>query len=282
MIELNILEYLIEFSKTGSLLKASENLHLSQPSLTKAMKRLEEELGINIFERSKNHLSLNDNGYIVLDYAKRIRNTEENLMEFARQVKEKEEQVVLGMVAPGPLLYYHNLLKEKSKFGKYVCEIKGEEELLKRLYEGYYDILFLSKPIKKDGYSTTRVFKEHLFVSLPKEHFLANKKDGISFSDIDGQTFLADSSVGIWKNILHDKLKKSKIIYQEDKESLLEMKRHSSLCAFATDLSIKNNLVDNRINIPLKDEEASMSFYMMMKENYKPCFKEFFQFDPLA
>ncbi len=273
--ELNLLEYLIAFSETGSLSKASEQLFISQPSLTKAMKKLEAELGIQIFNRSKNHLALNENGYIVLDYAKSIKNTKDNLMDFAKRVKENEEEVLIGMVGPGPSLYYRSLLEGKSHFGKYVTEIKTKEELLSGLYEGHYDFIFLSEEVNKKGYLCKKVFDEHLYVSLPKEHFLVRKTDGLFCSEIDGQTFLVNSSVGVWKELLESKLPKSKLIFHADEEALSEMRKHSSLCAFSTNLTPHEEDSDNRVNIPLKDKEATVSFYLMMKENYVHCFQEF-------
>lgn len=276
--ELNLLEYLIAFSEEGSLSKASERLYLSQPSLTKAMKKLETELGIRIFERSKNHLALNENGYIVLDYAKRIKNMNDNLMEFARQVRENQQEVLVGMVGPGPSIYYHSLLEGKSRFGKYVLEIKPKEELLSGLYEGYYDFIFLSEEVNRKGYLCKKVFDENLYVSFPKEHFLAGKTGGLFCSEIDGQTFLVNSSIGIWKEVLDSKLPKSKLIFHQDEEALAEMRKHSSLCAFSTNLSIHQNDGMNRVNIPLKDKEATVSFYLMMKENYVHCFEEFLNY----
>lgn len=276
--ELNLLEYLIAFSETGSLSKASEQLYISQPSLTKAMKKLEAELGIQIFDRSKNHLSLNENGHIVLDYAKSIKNMNDNLMDFARRVKENDEEVLVGMVGPGPSYYYHSLLERKSRFGKYVIEIKPKEELLSGLYEGYYDFIFLSEEVGKKGYLCKKMFDEHLYVSLPKEHFLVRKTDGLFCSEIDGQTFLVNASVGIWKELLESKLSKSKLIFHEDEEALTEMRKHSSLCAFSTNLTLVREDSDNRVNIPLKDKEATVSFYLMMKENYVHCFAEFLNY----
>lgn len=52
MIDSQLLSYLIVFSETGSLLKSSEILHLSQPSLSKAMQKLEAELDLTIFDRT--------------------------------------------------------------------------------------------------------------------------------------------------------------------------------------------------------------------------------------
>lgn len=189
MIETELLKYLVEFSRYGSLSKASDALHLSQPSLSKAMKKLEQDLGIAIFDRSTNKLTLNTEGLIVLDYAKDILKMQESLMSFAKEVKEKNEEVLIGMCAPGPTFYYHRILKGTSRFGKYVTEIKEDEkELVKDLYNGKYDLVFLSKPMEHSGYLCQMMFREHLYVSLPKDHFLSKSTGSLTFQDIDGQT----------------------------------------------------------------------------------------------
>lgn len=53
MIETYLLQQLIAFSKNGTLSAASENLHISQPALSQSMKKLEDILGVPIFERTK-------------------------------------------------------------------------------------------------------------------------------------------------------------------------------------------------------------------------------------
>ena len=68
MIDSQLLSYLIVFSETGSLLKSSEILHLSQPSLSKAMQKLEAELDLTIFDRTGNKITLNDDGKEILYY----------------------------------------------------------------------------------------------------------------------------------------------------------------------------------------------------------------------
>ena len=63
MIELCLLEQLAAFSRRGTLSGAAKELHISQPALSQSMKKLEEGLGIALFERTKNRLVLNENGW---------------------------------------------------------------------------------------------------------------------------------------------------------------------------------------------------------------------------
>ena len=72
MIEIYLLEQLEAFARCGTLSGAAEELHLSQPALTRSMKKLEEEIGAPLFERTKNRMALNENGQAAAEYADRI------------------------------------------------------------------------------------------------------------------------------------------------------------------------------------------------------------------
>ncbi|MBQ7248500.1 MAG: LysR family transcriptional regulator, partial [Deltaproteobacteria bacterium] len=64
MIELQLLEQLVAFEQHGTLSAASAALHLSQPSLTRSMQKLESLLGVPLFEREKNRIRLNPTGEV--------------------------------------------------------------------------------------------------------------------------------------------------------------------------------------------------------------------------
>ena len=91
MIDNNLLEYLATFIEYGSLLKASEVLHISQPSMSKAMQKLENQLGITIFDRKANKISLNENGQKILPYITEVINTNRILERKVKEVKENNK-----------------------------------------------------------------------------------------------------------------------------------------------------------------------------------------------
>ena len=70
MIELYELRQFAAFADCGTLVEAAEILHLSQPALSRNMKKLEEELGVPLFSRRKNKLELNENGKYALALVK--------------------------------------------------------------------------------------------------------------------------------------------------------------------------------------------------------------------
>ena len=119
MIDINLLEYLVTFHKEGSLLKASESLNLSQPSLSKAMQKLEDELDLKIFDRKANKITLNQNGLELLDYANDILKMNEQLEKKAKELKENEMTMSIGYTAPGPTYKYPNLFLSNIYFPSY-------------------------------------------------------------------------------------------------------------------------------------------------------------------
>lgn len=82
------LKYAVEIAKTKSISKAAENLYMGQPNLSRAIRELEENLGITIFNRTSKGISITDEGEEFLQYAKRI----------IAQVDEMEELYQNGRV----------------------------------------------------------------------------------------------------------------------------------------------------------------------------------------
>jgi len=88
---LQTLKYIIEIEKCGSISRAAENLHLSQPYLSKLVKEMENEFQISLFTRSKRGISLTESGQLFIDMGKDLQknidnfqNTFHSHLEYAR------------------------------------------------------------------------------------------------------------------------------------------------------------------------------------------------------
>jgi DNA-binding transcriptional LysR family regulator len=67
MIEIAQLEQFVVFADCGTLSKVGKELHISQPTLTRSMQKLEDEFRVPLFEHKKNKLILNDNGILAVE-----------------------------------------------------------------------------------------------------------------------------------------------------------------------------------------------------------------------
>ena len=93
MIEIHLLEQLVAFADCGTLSGAAEKLHISQPALSRSMQRLEEELGVTLFERQRSRLTLNDMGELAVRYARNLLLQENAMIQQIREADRKKRTI---------------------------------------------------------------------------------------------------------------------------------------------------------------------------------------------
>lgn len=269
MLETYLLEYLLAFDECGNLSTASKKLNVSQPSLTRAMQKLENELGTTLFLRTGNKIEVNDVGRMVVNHAKIVIECIKNLETEVQDYINSKQTLSIGYVAPGPMFKFISKIYTTFPNKKIITELKDEESLINGLQNRTYDFIFLNREIINKNFVCTKCMEENLYIAVPNSHFVADLKSGVYFKDIDRQSFLMSSSVGVWDKIVREKLPHSKFLLQKD-ENLVEVANSSSLPTFATDVSNKSGRYYNntRINIPILDNEAKMTFYFVcLNEN---------------
>ncbi len=270
MIEMYLFEQLDAVAKCGTLVAASEQLHITQPSMSRAMKKLEETVGVPLFEHKGNRLELNEYGRIAAEYARHILNSQEEMIVRIRNLERSRRTILLGSCAPGPLFELPSVLSSVYPDQTISTEIRDEDTLIAGLKQGVYQLIILNRQPEDPEMICHFCGTENLYFSLPKGHPLADRKS-ISFAEMDGESFLVYSEIGVWHELHHRAMPNSRFILQDDMSALREVARSSSLPAFVTDLSIRLPGYDSkRVNIPISDQSAAMSFWCCcMKSNEK-------------
>lgn len=97
MIEMYLLEQLVAVYRWETLNQAAEKLHLTQPTLSRSMQKIELEFGVPLFERKRNRLVLNEKGRLAAVYAEKILNMQKEMMEEVRA----HRNLSVGFNAPG-------------------------------------------------------------------------------------------------------------------------------------------------------------------------------------
>lgn len=272
MFELIQLEQLLAIEKYETLSKASEKILISQPALSRSIQRLEDELQVSLFTRQKNKIVFNENGRLALEYAKRIIDTSHEMKERLQAFDRSQHTISIGSCAPAPMW---KLAPEVSKSFSDISihtEIKTIEELLNGLKENIYQIIITSTAINHPDVITHKYCEENLYISLPPAHPLADHKT-LCLSDLNGQSMLILSNIGLWYDICKSKMPDSMFLVQEEIAALDELRRTSALPSFATNLTSKGNSNDHRILIPLTDPEVNITFYINYKTAYLKKFK---------
>ncbi len=277
MIEIHLFEQLVTFASCGTLSAAAEELHISQPALSRSMQRLEEELGVKLFDRQKSRISLNETGELAVRYARNLLLQEHSMIDQIREFDRKKHTISLGSCTPILIPDFVSLLSELYEGMTISTELTGDPNLTDRLKENKYQIAILNeKPDEKEFYSVP-VESEHLFVCLPPEHPLADA-DGLYLRDLDGQTFLLYSQIGFWDALCRREMPSARFLVQQEMDVLGELVANSALPAFTTDYIInRDGIQSDRITIPILDKEANVTYYCACLLSERAKFKAVFQ-----
>lgn len=269
MIELQQLQHLIAFSKYGTLSKAAEKLHTSQPALSRSMQKLEEGLQVPIFDRQKNKMILNKNGELTLEYAKRVLDLTSEMIASVQLYDRKYHTISFGSCSPAPTWSLTSLLTKLFPDMTIFSEMKDTESLIKGLRDGLYQFIILTSPVNEPEMYSFKYGEEHLALSLPLEHPL-NIHKSVYFKDIDGENMILFSRIGFWYEVCLQKMPSSHFIIQHDHFSFRELLRTSSLPCFTSDFSDRNwGHAPDRISIPILDPEANVTYYIICLERTK-------------
>ena len=271
MPELRHLEYLVAIAEEGTFSAAAEALHITQPALTRMMQRLEEELGLELFERTKNRAELNEAGKLAVECAKTV-------LESARQMADRMDRyrrslttLAVGSCAPGPTFPLIPRLTALYPEMTISSVLHPEDTLREELLNDVFHLIALSHPWQEADVLCHAYVKESLMVSLPRTHPLAVRKE-LRISDLAGLTMLLSSGLGIWHELHDKKMKDVQFIVQRDRKTLNELIIASDIPNFVTNLSMQyhiSTVSENRIAIPLTDPEATVQFYLCARKKNK-------------
>lgn len=270
MPELYELRQFAAFADCGTLSEAAEILHLSQPALSRNMKKLEEEIGVPLFTRRKNRLELNENGKYVLSLTKELLNSADALTSEAQAFDRKNRTIALGVCAPAPSWLLTPLLSSLYPGKTIQTEIAEEKALLSGLENGSYQLIALHRKPDSERFFSKACGRESLRFALPKSHRYARRKS-LSFAEMDGENMLMMNDIGFWNFVRTEKMPHSRILTQSDRFSFNELVEASSLPSFTTDLA--NKYIETgkgRIEVPISDPEATVIYYLVcLKETKK-------------
>ncbi len=276
MIEIYLLEQLTAFAKHGTLSGAAEALHISQPALSRSMKKIEEELGVSLFEREKAKISLNETGELAARLAEELLSLNNGMVRRIKAFDQSRRSITVGSCAPYPTSALMPLLQEHFGDMLITSGLADMNSIEAGLLDNTYQIGILNRPAESEELFCQRFISEHLFISVPKTHRLA-KKEFITFDDFEGESFLLFEHVGCWKELCHDKMKGANFLIQNTMDSLEELVRKTDFPCFTTDAFMQTSPPgENRVIIPIEEPEAYETFYIACLNSDKKKYGSFF------
>jgi LysR family hydrogen peroxide-inducible transcriptional activator len=193
--ELHQLRYFCAIAETGSFSRAAERSHISQPSLSQQIRKLEDELGVRLFDRLGRSVRLTELGQAFLPRARAVLHD----LEAARSEVAERKRSVSGPICVGviPTIAPYFLPAVLAGFSRKwpQARVTIVEEitplLLEKLRAGSLDVAIVALPLHMRGheFQCLRLFAEKLFAVLPRKHRLARRRS-VSLSELESEPFL--------------------------------------------------------------------------------------------
>ena len=199
--ELRLLRYFLTVAKEQSFTKAAEQLHITQPTLSRQMAALEDELGITLFLRNGKRISLTDEGILLKRRALEILHLEEKTLE---ELKGKED-VVEGTITIGcgefaaveTLARICKTYKEKYPLVQIALHTATADTVYEMMKKGLVDIALFLEPVDTEGLDYIRITDcDHWCAGMRPNDPLA-EKELIKKEDLIGKPLILPERMNI-------------------------------------------------------------------------------------
>ena len=266
MIETYLLEQFAAFARCGTLLKASEELHITQPTLSRSMKKLEEELGVPIFHRENSKLSLNETGKVAAEYAEKALSANQDLIDHVIAYDRSLRTVSIGSCSPFPINELMPSLQDYLSDKTILTELVSDDDrLLSGLKNRQYDLVVLHTLPEDRTLFCQRYMEERIYLAVPEDHPIAGQ-ESVTFEQMKGLRILVSQGIGFWMDICKKHLSVSDLLVQSGMEALGELVEASSLPVFSSDRIIDLGYeTPGRISVPISDEDAHATYWVVCR-----------------
>ncbi|MFD1260935.1 hydrogen peroxide-inducible genes activator [Entomomonas asaccharolytica] len=187
------LRYIVILAQEKHFGKAADRCHVSQPTLSVGVKKIEKELGVYIFERSKNSVRLTPVGETIVEQAKKVLEQTQVIRELAQVGKDQlAAPLRVGAIYTiGPYLFPH-LIPELHKVAPNMplyIEENFTHILKEKLRSGDLDAIIVALPFSDVDIVAKPLYEEHFDVLLPANHPWTKRKE-IKPDELSGKTLL--------------------------------------------------------------------------------------------
>jgi len=256
--ELLQLQYFIELARMEHVTEAAKSLHVTQSSLSKTLQRLEEDLGVPLFDRKGRRLQLNEFGRSFLIRAERaLFELEQGRQEISDLSKREQVILELAVTTASTLPNILREFRKKLPNIQFHVQMLTMKETIILLRRGEVDFCLSSPSIQGDDFESQVVYMDPILVAVPKGHPLAERKS-VSLIELKDEQFVGIKK-GFGTRDFIDSICKSvgfspKYVYEGDEPARLSSLVEAEI-GIAFMPSTAMNLNDNICYLAVGDQE---------------------------
>jgi LysR family hydrogen peroxide-inducible transcriptional activator len=182
------LQYVLAVAENKNFTLAAEKCFVTQPTLSMQIQKIEEELNVLIFDRTKKPIQLTEIGQKIVNQAKNIVNEADRIKDIVEQQKGfiggEFRLGIIPTIMPTLLpMFLNNFIKKYPKV-KLIIEELNTDEIIVQLKNGHLDAAIASTPLQEEQLKEIVLYFEPFVAYIPTNHSIANK-DEIEISDLN-------------------------------------------------------------------------------------------------
>ena len=192
--ELRVLRYFLMAAREENITKAANLLHITQPTLSRQLMQLEEELGVKLFHRGKYHIVLTDEGMLLRRRAQEMIELEEKTKrEFSKDEAQLAGEIAIGCGETRNMTF---LSKKMAEFRRlhplvhYDIYSATADDIKERMEKGILDIALLMEPVDIGKYEFVRMPQREQWGALVCADSPLADKETLSPDDLTGQPII--------------------------------------------------------------------------------------------
>lgn len=188
------LTYLVSLAEHRHFGRAAEASFVSQPTLSTQIRKLEDELGVALVERTPRKVLLTETGREIARRARGVLAEIEEIKAIAQRTRDPEAgRLRLGVFPTlGPYLLPHLVPRVRRRFPRLELLLVEEktEQVIRMLREGSLDVGILALPLHEESLHAEFLFEEPFVLAVPDDHPLARRKARLKLADLEDESLL--------------------------------------------------------------------------------------------
>lgn len=272
------LQYFKMIAETGSLTKAAEMLHISQPAMSSMLKKFEEELDVELFDRSPNRIRLNQTGEIALIHVNSILRNVEQMKSDLLSHSQQNLSISIAFCDPGIHWFCIPRFPSIHPEIKVIGDLYENEDAVRLLLGRNYDIVITPDKVQHPNIQSIPFLSDGVFLSVPATNKLINM-DSVSLRDLPAQPLLIPKIGGYFlrqlEKIIQDENPKVTLV-KNDFIITQQLIRNTNFLSTSSALAVElRNDGSHRKLIPLNDPEQKVTYHISFLKTNKDKINKF-------
>ena len=220
MIDSATLRTFLAVVEEGGFSRASTILGRTQPAVSLAVRRLEEELGEVLIDRSSRELLLTDSGRLILEFGRRFHNLDREMKRALQELRNLSAgRLLIGANESSTLYLLQHLTGFRARFPKVRVQIQRSHssEIPAQLLSGDLELGVISYEPNLADLAVRVIYIDHLAFVVSPQHRLANKAS-VSIEELGTETFIAHNVVSPYRRTVLERFQRHRVPLNMDVE----------------------------------------------------------------